>query len=177
MTIMNDRSVQYRKRRVMALRSLLGFPDEAPISSGLAFAAVDAPTDALMAGLAHKAIAERQDTLLQCYASIAAEEVMVTVLVLRTPLGAELLPVELIERSETMSLELITSDRKRCFSLDRRLQLREKKVPPQSRLHEALVAAQLRHEAALANTHGEHAKWDPQIVVFQDGPDPLSPHQ
>lgn len=177
MTNMNDRGVLHRKRRMMALRSLLGFADVAPISSGLAFAAVDEPTDALMSGLAQKAIAERQDTLLQCYASIAAEEVMVTVLVLRTPQGAELLPVELIERSKAKPLELITMNRKRCFSLDSRWQLRERKVLRQSRLKEALAAAQVRHEAMLENTNGEQAKWDPQIVIFQNGPDPLATNQ
>jgi len=174
MTIMNDRGVQHRKRRMMALRTLLGFPDKAPISCGLAFAAVDDPTDGLMSALARKAIAERQDTLLQCYASIAAEEVMGTVLILRIPSGAELLPVEVIERSKDKPLELITMDRKRRFFLDSCWQLSERKVLRQPRLNEALAAARDRHEAALANANGEQAKWDPQIVIFQNGPDPLA---
>ena len=170
MTIMNDRGVQHRKRRITALRTELGFPKEAPITSGLAFAAIDDPTDELLCAIAQKAIAERQDTLLHCYESIAATDPMLTVLVLRTANGAEVLPVQIVQRSAAKPLQLITTDRTRCFGLDRRWILQETQVPSAAKLPKAIAAAQARYDAALADTFGDHASWDPQVVIFERGP-------
>ena len=170
MTNTNDRGVQHRKQRMMALRTLLGFPKDAPITSGLAFAAVDEPTDGILRGIAQKAIAERQDTLIHCYSSIAATDPFLTVLVLRTANGAELLPVEIVQRSTAKPLQLITTDRTRCFRLDSRWLLQETRVPSAAKLPKAIAAAQVRYDAALADTLGDHAGWDPQVVIFERGP-------
>ena len=163
----NDRGVQHRKRRMMALRTELGFPNDAPISSGLAFAAVDDPNDAIMGAIAQKAIADRQDTLIHCYPCIAATDPFLTVLVLRTATGAELLPVEIIQRSTTKPLQLITTDRTRCFRLDSRWLVQESRVPAATKLPKAIAAAQARYDAALADALGEHGGWDPQVVIFE----------
>jgi len=170
MTNTNDRGVQHRKRRMMALRTELGFPKEAPITSGLAFAAVDEPNDAILCAIAQKAIADRQDTLIHCYASIAAIDPFLTVLALRTANGAELLPVEIVQRSTAKPLQLITLDRTRCFSLDSRWLLRETRVPSAAKLPKAIAAAQARYDAALTETLGDHAGWDPQVVIFERDP-------
>lgn len=169
MTNTNDRGVQHRKRRMMALRTELGFPNDAPITSGLAFAAIDEPNDSILCAIAQKAIAERQDTLIHCYSSIAATEPMLTVLVLRTSNGAELLPVEIVQRSKSKPLQLITTDRTRCFRLDSRWLLQKTRVPSAAKLPKALTAAQTRYDAALADTLRGHAKWDPQVVIFERG--------
>lgn len=170
MTNTNDRGVQHRKHRMMALRTLLGFPKEAPITSGLAFAAVDEPTDAILCAIAQKAIADRQDTLVHCYPNIAATDPFLTVLVLRTANGAELLPVEIVQRSTAKPLQLITTDRTRCFHLDNRWLLQETRVPSAAKLPRALAEAQARYDAALTDTLGDHAGWDPQVVIFERGP-------
>ncbi len=170
MTNTNDRGVQHRKRRMMALRTELGFPKEAPITSGLAFAAVDEPNDAILCAIAQKAIGDKQDTLIHCYASIAATDPFLTVLALRTANGAELLPVEIVQRSTAKPLQLITSDRTRCFSLDSRWLLRETRVPSAAKLPKAIAAAQARYDAALTETLGDHAGWDPQVVIFERDP-------
>lgn len=170
MTNTNDRGVQHRKRRMMALRTELGFPREAPIMTGLAFAAVDEPNGAILCAVAQKAIADRQDTLIHCYSSIAATDPFLTVLVLRTATGAELLPVELVQGSTAKPLQLITTDRTRCFRLDSRWLLQETRVPSAAKLPKALAAAQGRYDAALADTLGDHAGWDPQVVIFERGP-------
>jgi len=170
MTNTNDHSVQLRKRRMMALRKELGFPKEAPITTGLAFAAVDEPNDAILCAIAQKAIADRQDTLIHCYASIAANDPFLTVLVLRTANGAELLPVEIVQRSTAKPLQLITTDRTRCFRLDSRWLVKETRVPSAAKLPKAIGAAQARYDAALADTRSGHADWDPQVVIFERGP-------
>ncbi|MEL7728700.1 hypothetical protein AAG612_04120 [Citromicrobium bathyomarinum] len=169
MTNTNDPGVQHRKRRMMALRKELGFPREAPITTGLAFAAIDEPNDTLLCAIAQKAITDRQDTLIHCYDSIAATDVMLTVLVLRTPNGAELLPVELVQRSKSKPLQLITIDHARCFRLDSRWLVQEARVPSAGRLPEAIAAAQVRYDAALADTVADQAGWDPQVVIFERG--------
>ena len=170
MTNTNDRGVQHRKRRMMALRKELGFPMEAPITTGLAFAAVDEPNDAILCAIAQKAIADRQDTLIHCYSSIASTDPLLTVLVLRTANGAELLPVEIVQRSTAKPLQLITTDRTRCFRLDSRWLLQETRVPSAAKLPKAIAAAEVRYDAALADTLGDHAGWDPQVVIFERGP-------
>ncbi|MEL7684462.1 hypothetical protein AAG594_09020 [Citromicrobium bathyomarinum] len=167
MTNTNNTGVQHRKRQMMALRKELGFPREAPITTGLAFAAIDEPNDRLLCAIAQKAIADRQDTLIHCYDSIAATDVMLTVLVLRTPSGAELLPVELVQRSKSKPLQLITIDQARCFRLDSRWQVQETRTPSAARLPEAIAAAQARYDAALEDTLAEQAEWDPQVVIFK----------
>ena len=174
MTNMNDRGVQHRKRRMMALRKVLGFPADAPINSGMSFAAVDEPNDAILCAIAQKAIADRQDTLIHCYSSIAATDPFLTVLVLRTATGAELLPVEIVQRSTARPLQLITTDRTRCFRLDSRWLVQETRVPSAVKLPKAIEAAQARYDAGLADTHSDHAGWDPQVVIFQTGPTDLA---
>lgn len=169
MSALNDHGVQQRKHRMMALRKVLGFPADAPINSGMAFAAVDEPSDAILCAIAQKAIADRQDTLIHCYESIAATDPMATVLVLRTANGAELLPVDFMQGSKTKPLQLITKDQARCFRLDSRWILQETRVPSAAKLPKAIAAAQRRYEAALANIADEHAEWDPQIVIFERG--------
>ena len=166
----NVRGIAHRKHQMMALRQLLGFPMDAPSNSGLAFAAVDEPNDGIITAIAQKAIMERQDTLVHCYESSAAKDVMLTILILRTPTGAEMLPVKLVERTRTRPLELITADRKRCFALDSRLQVREVKAPSLAKLPKALAAASARYEAVLAQPHSGEAIWDPQVVIFERGP-------
>ncbi len=170
MTNTNDRGLQQRKRRMMALRKELGFPKEAPITSGLAFAAIDDPNDEILCAIAQKAIAERQDTLIHCYPNIAATDPFLTVLVLRTANGAELLPVEIVQRRAAKPLQLITKDRTRCFRLDSRWLLQQTRVPSAAKLPKAILAAQARYDAALADTFGNHAGWDPQVVIFERGP-------
>ena len=39
---------------------------------------------------------------------------------------------------------------------------------------QAIEAAQARYDAALADTHSDHAGWDPQVVIFQTGPTDLA---
>ncbi|MBH9537060.1 hypothetical protein [Novosphingopyxis sp. YJ-S2-01] len=162
--------MQLRKRHMMALRNELGFPKEAPIMTGLAFAAIDEPNDAILCAIALKAIAERQDTLIHCYSSIAATEPFLTVLVLRTVNGAELLPVEIVQRSTAKPLQLITTDRARCFRLDSRWLVQETRVPSAAKLPKAMSAAQARYDAALADTRIDGDGWDPQVVIFERGP-------
>ena len=174
MTNTNDRGVQHRKRHMMALRKELGFPKDAPITTGLAFAAVDEPNDTILCAIAQKAIADRQDTLIHCYSSIVSTDPLLTVLVLRTANGAELLPVEIVQRSTARPLQLITTDRTRCFRLDSRWLLQETRVPSAAKLPKAIAAAEARYDAALADTLGDHAAWDPQVVIFQTGPDSMA---
>jgi len=170
MTNRNDRGVQHRKRRMMALRKELGFPKKAPITTGLAFAAVDEPNDAILCAIAQKAIADKQDTLIHCYSSMVANDPFLTVLVLRTANGAELLPVEIVQPSTAKPLQLITTDRTRCFRLDSRWLLQETPVPSVAKLPKAIAAAQARYDAAMADTRSDHAEWDPQVVIFERGP-------
>lgn len=170
MTNTNDRGVQHRKQRMAALRKCLGFPHVAPLTAGLNFAAVDAQNEELLVGIAKKAILDRCDTLLHCYESVSAHDVDQTILVYRTPAGADLFEVEMVERSKSKPLELITTDGKRCFAIDRRFQLIETKAPPVAKLTKALKAAKRRYEAALGAENGENATWDPQVVIFQTGP-------
>ena len=163
-------SLEHRKRSMGALRAVLGFPQKAPLNAGLGFTAVDAPTDAILTTIAHQAIGSGQDTLVQCFADTAAEEPILTFLVLRTPTGAELLPVEVIEVAKDKPLQLITADRTRCFTLDSRLQVREVKALPASKLRKALAAASARYEAALARFDDGRAIWSPAVLVVERGP-------
>lgn len=174
MKIAYEQSLVHRKRSVGALRSLLGFPQHEPTNSGLAFAAVDAPTDAILTTIAHQTIGSGQDTLVQCFANTASEEAFLTFLVLRTPTGAELLPVEAIEIGKSKPLHLITVDRTRCFKLDSRLQVCEAKAPPASKLLKALAAASARYDAALARFDDGETIWDPPVLVFERGPNSLA---
>ena len=169
-----EQSLVYRKRSMGALRSLLGFPQDTPLNAGLAFAAVDAPTDDVFTSIAHQAIGSGQDTLVQCFANTASEKVILTFLVLRTPTGAELLPVEAIEIDKDKPLQLITADRTRCFELDSRLQVSEVTAPPASKLRNALSAASARFDAALARFDDGETNWDPPVVVFERGPTSLA---
>ena len=169
-----EQSLVHRKRCMGALRGLLGFPQDTPLNAGLAFAAVDAPTDAVLTTIAHQAIGSGQDTLVQCFANTASNEAILTFLVLRTPTGAELLPVEAIEISKSKPLQLITADRTRCFKLDSRLQVCEVKAPPESKLRNALAAASARYDAALGRFDDNQAVWDPPVVVFERDPASLA---
>ena len=169
-----DHSLMHRKRCMGALRRLLGFPQDTPLNAGLGFTAVDAPTDAILTTIAHQAIGSGQDTLVQCFESRASREAMLTFLVLRTPTGAELLPVEAIEVAKDKPLQMITADRTRCFTLDSRLQVREVKAPPASKLRKALAAASARYEAALARFDEGQAVWDPAVLVVERGPASLA---
>ena len=165
-----DRGLQLRKRRMAALRRCLGFPHTAPCTAGLNFACVDQPTDEILVGIAEKAIGDRCDSLLHCYSSIVATEVDHTVLVYRTQQGADLVEVALVERSKASSLQLVSLDGKRCFSVDSRFQLTETKAPPASKLAKALAAAKRRYAAALQEETAANASWDPHVVVFGTGP-------
>ncbi len=174
MTNTTDRGVQHRKQRMAALRKCMGFPHVAPLTAGLNFAAVDAQNEEILVGIAKKAILDRCDTLLHCYESVSAYDVDQTILVYRTPAGADLFEVEMVERSKSKPLELITTDGKRCFTIDRRFQLIETKAPPAAKLTKALRAAERRYEAALEGETGKNATWDPQVVIFQTGPDSMA---
>ena len=174
MTNTNDRGVQHRKQRMAALRKSMGFPHVAPLTAGLNFAAVDAQNEEILVGIAKKAILDRCDTLLHCYESVSANDVDQTILVYRTPAGADLFEVEMVERSKFKPLELITTDGKRCFTVDRRFQLIETKAQPVAKLTKALRAAERRYEAALEGETGKNATWDPQVVIFQTGPDSMA---
>ena len=174
MNFVYEQSLVHRKRSMGALRSLLGFPQDTPQNAGLAFAAVDAPTDAILTTIAHQAIGSGQDTLVQCFANTAAEDAILTFLVLRTPTGAELLPVEAIEIGKDKPLQLITANRTRCFKLDSRLQVCETKAPPASKLRKALAGASARYEAALARFDDGETNWDPPVVVFERNPASLA---
>ena len=174
MKIAYEQSLVHRKRCMGALRGLLGFPQDTPLNAGLAFAAVDTPTDDVLTTIAHQAIGSGQDSLVQCFANTAAEEATLTFLVLRIPTGAELLPVEAIEIGKSKPLQLITADRTRCFKLDSRLQICEVKAPPTSKLRKALAAALARYDAALARFDDGEAIWDPPVVVFERGPASLA---
>ena len=160
----------HRKRCMGALRELLGFPRDTPLNAGLSFTVVDAPTDAILTTIAHQAIGSGRDTLVQCYSDTAATEVILTFLVLRTPTGAELLPVEAIEIAKDKPLQLVTADRSRCFKLDSRLQVCEVKAPPASKLRKALAAASARYNAAFARFDDGGAIWDPAVLVVERVP-------